>query len=300
MRRPTSPPTRRPVPERGVAEAARPRTLHERVYDFIEPERPGGELYDRFIQVLIGLTLLELILETEQALLVAYRPIFHGFEVFSVAAFTLDYLLRLWSCTAAPQYRGPVRGRLRWARTPMALIDLAAVLPFYLPFLGVDLRAFRGMRLLRLLRLAKVGRYSTALRTLQRVLARKKEELVMTLGLAGLLLLGASSLIYFLERQAQPEAFGSIPRAMWWAMATLTTIGYGDVVPVTALGRLLGSLVAVLGIGMGALPTGILGAAFVEEMQARRRGEQPRCPHCGEPLDAPPTAAPPRDPPGDV
>jgi len=201
--------------------------------------------------------------------------------------FSAEYLLRLWSCTVNPAHAAPLRGRFRFALTPLLLIDLLAILPFYFsllaPLLALDLRFLRAVRLFRLFRLAKLARYSLALRTFGRVLSSKKEELLSTLFILFLLLFLASSLMYFAENKAQPEKFSSIPTALWWGVATLTTVGYGDVVPVTALGRFLASMIAILGIGMFALPTGILGAAFVEEMQTR--SSPPKlCPHCGKQL----------------
>jgi len=173
-----------------------------------------------------------------------------------------------------------MRGRFRFALSAMPMIDLLAVLPFYLPFLGLDLRFMRAVRLFRLFRVAKLARYSEALRTFCRVLGAKKEELGVTLFTLFLLLLLASCLAYYAERDAQPEAFSSIPAAMWWGVCTLTTVGYGDVCPVTALGKGIAAVIAVLGIGMFALPAGILGSGFVEEIQKRKKCLQ-RCPHCG-------------------
>ncbi len=177
---------------------------------------------------------------------------------------------------ASPDFSAPIVGRLRLAVTPLALVDLFAILPFYLPFVGLDLRFIRIVRLLRFFHVAKLARYSTALRTLQTVLKAKKQELLVCLSLAAILLVLASSLMYYVE----PKRFSSIPAAMWWGVATLTTVGYGDTFPVTALGRLLGWVVAILGIGMFALPTAILGGGFVEQL--RKPGRTVKfCPHCG-------------------
>lgn len=244
------------------------------VHATVEPDVDGGQLYDQAIVWLICLNVVAMIMETVEPLHAAHRAWFHAFEVFSVAVFVTDYVLRLWSCTVWPEYAHPVKGRLRFALTPMALIDLASVLPALLPFLGVDLRWTRAVRAVRLLRLAKLARYSHALRMVTRVGRSKAEELISAFLLAGVLLLVASVLMYFAERDAQPDKFSSIPAAMWWGIATLTTVGYGDVYPVTALGKFLSAVIAVLGIGVVALPTGILGAAFVEEMQAEKERRQ--------------------------
>ena len=154
--------------------------------------------------------------------------------------------------------------------TPMAMIDLLAILPFYLAFWVTDLRFIRILRLLRIFRVIKVVRYSKALYTFGVVAKEKKEELVIVAVLGGIAIFMASALMYFVENEAQPNAFASIPHAMWWAVATLTTVGYGDITPITGLGKFLGAIIALVGIGMFALPAGILGSAFVEEFEIRR------------------------------
>ena len=172
----------------------------------------------------------------------------------------------------------------------MALVDLLAVLPFYLPMLGLDFRFMRTLRLARVFRLAKLVRYNAAIRLFAQVLVRKRPELLVALFVVLVILVLASSLMYFAEHDDNPQDFSSIPAAMWWGIITLTTVGYGDVHPVTALGKTLGAVIAVLGIGMFALPTSILGAAFVEEMnKARRKSAAPvrTCPHCGEDIGSP-------------
>jgi len=204
-------------------------------------------------------------------------------EYLSVAVFSAEYVLRLWTCVEDPRYGHWASGRVRYALGPMMLIDLAAIAPFYLPWMGVNLLGLRAFRLLRLLRLLKLGRYSEALRTMGRVLRRKRFELASTALLAIVLLVVAASLLHAAEGAVQPDRFGTIPDSMWWAVVTMTTVGYGDVYPVTALGRFLGSIVAFLGIGLFALPTGILGAGFLEETnrKTKARLNQRNCPHCG-------------------
>ncbi|MCI0486018.1 MAG: ion transporter, partial [Blastocatellia bacterium] len=194
----------------------------------------------------------------------------------------------LWSCTTDKSFERPIAGRIRFALTPLALIDLVAILPFYLPMIfALDLRFVRILRLFRVLRLFKMARYSESLKTLGNVLKLKKEELVVSLLVLSILLVFASSLIYYAENESQPEVFSSIPAAMWWGIATLTTVGYGDIYPVTPAGKILGAIIAVLGIGMFALPAGVLASGFAEEIQKRRR-EKNLCPHCGNDIDTPP------------
>ncbi len=259
--------------------------LKRRAYEILEVAAEGdraSRVFDVFILSLIALNVLALTMETIQPVYARFPTFFRNFETISVLIFTVEYVLRIWSCTASDKYSAPITGRLRFSLTPFAVIDLLAILPFYLPLLGVDLRFMRAVRLFRAFRLAKLVRYSSALHTFGRVISAKKEELVTTLSFMFLLLLLAASLMYFLEHEAQPEVFSSIPAAMWWGVTTLTTVGYGDLYPVTAMGRVLGSVIAILGIGMVALPTGILGSAFVEDLQTRKGPKL--CPHCGEEL----------------
>lgn len=188
-----------------------------------------------------------------------------AFELVSVAVFTIEYLARVWSCVEADEYRGPVSGRFRFLTQPLLVADLLAILAFYLLLVGtaVDLRFLRALRLVRLLRLIKIARYTQSFRDFRAVLRDKKADLVVATFANSLLLTVASSVMYYIEREAQPDAFGSIPETMWWGVATLTTVGYGDVYPVTPLGRAIGAVVAVLGIGLFALPASILASGFV-------------------------------------
>lgn len=281
-------------------------SLRRRVWEIIEIARPGdgpSRVFDIAIRLLIALNVVAVIVETIPAVDAAVGTWLHIFDLGSVVIFSVEYVLRVWSAREHPRYSRPILGRLRFAMTPLALIDLLAVIPFWLPFLGVDLRILRGARLFRLFRILKIVRYSRALQTFGRVFRRKAEELVLTFALVGFLLLIASLLLYYVEHEAQPETFASVPAAMWWGIVTLTTVGYGDVYPITVAGRLLGGLFALSAVLFIALPTAILGAGFVEELEARRSDGEAGdpsssrsptlegrarawdyCPHCGEPL----------------
>lgn len=281
--------------------------LRRRVHGILRvgSKRPIARAVNASIVVLILLNVVAIILDTVQGLRIAYGPWLDAFEILSVAVFTVEYLARLWVVPEDPMFRGPVRGRLRWMGTPLAIVDLLAVLPFYLPMVvGLDLRFLRVLRLFRLVRVLKLARYSKAIQSMGRVFRAKRQQLVMTLFLVGVLLVLSSSLMYLAEHEAQPEAFSSIPRTLWWAVITLTTVGYGDAVPITPLGRALGAVIALLGIGMIALPAGILGSGFVDELQrehdeaeavqeqAAWEGDQVgTCPHCGKALDEPPASS---------
>ncbi|MEO5338515.1 MAG: ion transporter [Magnetospirillum sp. WYHS-4] len=225
-------------------------------------------------QVIVSLILVGAlidILSTEPRLHDAAPGFFSGAEWGLGLAFTLEYVLRLWAAGERPEYAG--WRRLRYLATPMALIDLAATLPLWLSLGESDAFVLRLLRLLRILRLAKFGRYSLAMSSIAEAVRERRFELAVSAGVATIFMVIAAALLYLVEGEAQPEAFGSIPRALWWAVVTLTTVGYGDVYPITMAGRICAGLVAVLAIGLIAMPTGILAAAFSDAFQRRRRGE---------------------------
>lgn len=262
--------------------------IKNRIYEILEVASPNdipSKIFDIFIITLILLNVIAVMLETVDSLNSKYAYYFWNFEVLSVIIFTIEYFLRILTCTANEEYKKPISGRIRFALTPLAIIDLLAILPFYLPMLiKLDLRFLRALRLFRMFRLFKMGRYSKALKTLGKVLKDKKEELLITLFSVFILLIFASSLMYFFEHEAQPENFSSIPSAMWWGVATLTTVGYGDVYPITPIGKLLGAIIALLGIGLFALPAGILASGFAEEVQNLKK-DKIICPQCGKEID---------------
>lgn len=257
------------------------RRLRRRVHEILEiPSQPDdtlGRWFDRFIVTLIALNAFVIVWETLGDNMTRYQEALRAFEVFSLAVFSVEFLLRVWAIVENPRFAHPVTGRLRFLGTPSAIIDLLAIVPAFLAI--ADLRLLRVLRLLRLL---KLGRYSESLRILGNVFKTRREELLMSLFVVGLALLVSSTLIYYAERDAQPEAFGSIPAAMWWSVVALTTTGYGDMVPVTTVGRLLGGVAALLGILAIALPVGIFATGFTQEMEARKKS--PACPHCGKEL----------------
>jgi voltage-gated potassium channel len=269
-------------------------SLKHRVYHWVEfvPAGHGRkgrvDALDAVLIVLIIANVVAVMLETVPGVRAQYGRALFLFECFSMAVFTVEYLLHLWVCTEDPKYARSPWPRLRWAVSPMALIDLVAITPFYLQFFltGADLRFVLALRLLRMLRVLKLGRYSAAAQTLARVLKSKREELSVMFLVAVIVLVVASGLMYYAEHPHQPEKFSSIPAAMWWAVITLTTIGYGDVYPVSTLGQVLGGVIAVCGIGLVALPTAIVSAGFAEEIARRRKADEPHhcCPHCGKPI----------------
>ena len=225
--------------------------------------------------------------------------------------------LRIWTANLLYPELGPVRARIRYITSPMAIIDLISILPVILPFLHLykHLVGVRVFRLVRLLRIFKLNRYSDALASIGEVFRKRSQQMIASTFFVFIILLLASLLIYYAEHDAQPEQFGNAFSGLWWAVATLTTVGYGDIYPITPLGRFLGAIIAILGIGVVAVPTSILSAGFmetlnkqtaeaedaeeanVEEQHAETDGhvhpsgsansvfEPPQyCPHCGKKL----------------
>ncbi|GBD36558.1 Cyclic nucleotide-gated potassium channel [bacterium HR36] len=265
-----------------------PTSWPARLWRILQVENPDDS-WTRWLNsgltVLILVNVAAVVLETVQTLADRYAAWFGTIEVASVAIFTVEYVARLWTCTYSPLYRHPWIGRLKFTLTPMALVDLLAILPFSAGFVTYDLRFLRALRLLRLARLAKLGRYSAAMQIMARALRRCREELVLTAGLMVVLILTSASLIYLAEHESQPDKFPDILAAMWWSVITLTTVGYGDVYPVTPLGKVFAGVVSLFGVGMVALPAGVLGASLLEEIRASRQQLDKRCPHCGQPLE---------------
>ena len=247
-------------------------TLRRTVYQLLDDEEwphPASRWLYRILVVLIVLSVASAVLDTEADIRQHWGAWLAAIEIVCVALFTVEYLARVWVAVEdrAGRYEHPLWGRLRYMATPMAIVDLLAILPTYLAFLVSG--DFLLLRTLRILRILKITRYSPALATFEVVLVNERRSLAAAATILGVALLLASGLLHHLEGAAQPEAFGSIPASMWWAIATLTTVGYGDVVPVTTAGRIAAGFCAVIGIGMFALPTAILGAGFAHELQKR-------------------------------
>lgn len=246
----------------------RPVTLRHRVYEIIEAGRGEDRLsktFDLVIITLIVLNIAAFVSETVPAMAAKYHAYFHAFEVFSVAVFTLEYLARLWVAVEMPFLKrfSPLKARFTMARRPALIIDLLAILPFYLgTLLAMDLRV---LRVLRLLRFFKLSRYSPALHTLVRVIGKEQRALTGALLLLIAAVLFAATGMHYLEHDVQPDKFGTVPDAAWWAVATLTTVGYGDVAPITPLGRFFGGIVMVAGLCILALPVAIISTGFAQE-----------------------------------
>lgn len=222
------------------------------------------------LTAIILLSIVLALIESEPTVSTDNRAFLQAAEVAFGLIFLVEYVARLWTCVEDPRYAG-WRGRLRYAVTPAAVIDLLALAPLLVGAIGSEAYVLRGFRLLRILRVAKLGRYTQAAAAVAGAIHLRRHELTVSLVTGLLLLLVSATCLYVVEGADQPDQFGSIPRAMWWAVATLTTVGYGDVFPTTPLGKLLASFTAVIGIGLIAVPTGIIASAFSQVLE--KRGE---------------------------
>jgi voltage-gated potassium channel len=263
------------------------KTIQRKTYILLHPElghSKWDKLINGFIITLILLNVIAVMLETVPIIHNPYTHLFHYFDVFSVAIFTTEYVLRVWSCTEDSRYRHRVWGRLRYIVSIGALIDLLAIMPFYLhAIIGMDLRILRILRLARFLRLFRLTSYMKATRIVVNVYRSRKNELVLSLVLAVFLIVISSSLVYFAEHLEQPDVFSSIPKTIWWSVTTLTTVGYGDMIPHTSMGRFLTGFLLLIGVAIFALPAGIITAGFLEESRKSNR-RRINCPHCGSQL----------------
>jgi voltage-gated potassium channel len=224
--------------------------------------------FDTFIYSLIIGNIIAMVLESHQAIQVQFTEFFHYFELVSILIFSFEYLYRINQSYRENKWTG-VRS---YVFSFFGIIDLISILPFYVKqFVLLDGRFFRILRLFRLTRVFKLGRDSKSLKLFIKALTGVKNELKFTLFLSVLTILFSASAIYFLENKAQPEVFSSITASIWWATVSLATVGYGDVVPITLWGKVFASIISLVGIGIVAIPTGIISASFVEEIHNSKK-----------------------------
>ncbi|HSY61305.1 MAG TPA: ion transporter [Cytophaga sp.] len=263
-------------------------TIKQTVFSILEKDPKSNTLgwlthvINYLIVALVFCNIIAVVIQTETDIAIKYNVYFSLLEMVSVSFFTIEYILRLWVSNLYRPYSQPFWGRIKYMLTPMAIIDLLAILPYYLLILTpIDFRFISILRFFRILRIFKLRRYSHAVNTLWRVIVDKKEELIINFVTILVLLVLSSSLMYYIEHDSQPKLFASIPATMWWSVSTLTTVGYGDMVPITPFGKLLSACIAMLGIAMFALPAALLSSGFTEHIKNQRRRQHTHtCPHC--------------------
>ncbi len=271
------------------SDTTRYRRTQKRVWTVLEytlSDTGWRKAFPLFLTFLILVNVVAAVIETDPVYSLLYGRFFDLLAVFAILIFVIEYVLRLWSSVADPRYHIFLGGRFRYAFTALALIDFFSIAPFLLFIFISDPGLVAYMRFARIFWILKLGHYTPALITMGRVLQSKKQEIFMTFFILFVLLVLFSGAMFFLEHKAQPEKFSSILASMWWGVQTLSTVGYGDIIPVTPLGRLLGSIVAMTGIALFALPAGIFASGFVEELRKKGRIED-TCPHCGKNLREP-------------
>ena len=250
-------------------------------FDILDKGEQNGlaeRIFDIFILALISLNSLAVLVESSIQS-ANFKNFLSIFEIVSILIFSIEYLIRLWVadlyCPEKPKWRA----KIRYVFSGMAIVDLLAILPFYIPFLiSVDLRVLRMLRLFRLARLFKANRYTNGMSKVFRVLKAKSSELISSIIVILTLMVISSVVMFNVESQAQPEVFRTILDSLWWATATFTTVGYGDIYPITAVGKLLSAIISIFGIGLVAVPTGIVASGFHEETQ-KKKVECPKCGH---------------------
>ena len=269
----------------------------QKIHGLLHPEIVGDTRWDKiinmFIVVLIILNVVAVMLETMPSIEKNAEAMrfFRYFDWISVAIFTVEYVMRVWSCNHDEKYKGSFRGRLKYMMSPGALVDLVAILPSYLhAFIGLDLRVLRMLRLLRFFRLFRLTAYTKPAHMINNIFKKRKNELALSFILTFFLIIISSCVMYFAEHPHPPPGadeslFTSIPKTIWWSVVTLTTTGYGDMYPVTNLGKGLASIIMMTGVAFFALPAGIITAGFIDEFRINRVKKTHKCPHCGETID---------------
>ena len=272
-------------------------TAKKKIHGLLHPEIVGDKNWDKiinaFIVVLIILNIVAVMLETVKPVYAKYKGFFDSFDLISVTIFTIEYILRVWSSNQEEKYKHRFLGRIRYMLSPGALVDLIAILPSYLhaligPLIGLDLRVLRMLRLLRFFRLFRLTAYTKPAQMINNIFRKRKNELGLSFILAIFLIIIAACIMYFAEHRFPSEEeskFKSIPDTIWWAVVSLTTTGYGDMVPLTNIGKVMASLIMLTGVAFFALPAGIITAGFIDEFRLNRVKKTRRCPHCGEPIE---------------
>jgi voltage-gated potassium channel len=256
----------------------------QRIFGVLEPMDKDSRIFDFFIITLIILNVIVFILETVPAINNMYGLIFYAFEVFSVVVFSIEYALRVWTCNINEKFQDPILGRARYILTPLALIDLMAILPFYLPLLLPNLIFIRGFRVLRIFRILKLNRYSESAMILGKVVRQKSGFLIVLFSINLIMLFLTSGAMYLAENKAQPEVFSDMFTSLWFGVETLSGIGYGDMIPQTLLGRLIGFVILTIGVEMYLIPAGVITSGLIEELETKRE-KSGICPRCGRHLD---------------
>lgn len=237
-----------------------------------EREYKSARILDLSIIAIIVINTAVVILDTFPNIHIHDKAFVNIFDICVTIIFTIEYAIRLWVSDLSYRDLPHYKARLKYAGTPMALIDLLAILPFYLPYVfPFDFKVIRLVRILRVVRILKITRYTSALETIVSVIKKKSGQLISSAVVILVLIIVTSVIMYGIEHNAQPEVFKNALSGMWWAVSTLITIGYGDIFPITALGKFLSTFIAFLGVALFAVPTGIISAGFIETPETKKK-----------------------------
>ena len=247
------------------------------ILDNVHKNDRAAKIFNISLLLLIFLNLFFNIISTVDHIYDKHESFFDWFEFISIIIFTVEYVLRIWSCTENKKYSKSLKGRFKFFTSPLMLVDLIAILPFYITVGNFSLTQLRIFRTLRVFKVLKLGRYYSTSKLFLKVIKNKKEELILTSIIMVFILVIASSLLYYVES----ESFASIPDAMWWTILTLTTVGANKPLDLTLCGKIITAFIAIAGIGLFALPISILGSGFIEEISEKKKGLL-ICPKCGE------------------
>ncbi len=249
------------------------RTFRQKVHALVFPSEYGGELhhmFDTFIVIWVVISVIAVVLESVQSIHYLLNLEFLILDAIAVSVFTMEYLLRLYCCVEEPGYQKAIAGRLKLAKSTSSIIDLLAIAPFFLEVFLHHLFDLRFMRVFRLLRLLKLTRYTGATKSLSQVIAREWPVMAASAFIMLLLVVMTASLGYLFEHEAQPDKFENIPQSIYWAVITLASVGYGDISPITPAGRAMTIVLALIGIGIFAIPAALLSAAFADQLKSDR------------------------------
>ena len=270
-------------------------TCKRKIFNVIVPAEDSDKASTIFDISIITLIIINVALVIADTFGKQITPFFHSIEIISVAIFTVEYALRLWTADLLYSGKNAIVARLQYMFSFMALVDLFSILPFYMPFLfPANLIVLRSLRVLRLLRLFKLTRYTNVTTTLGTVFKKKASQIISSVCVIIVLMIITSVLMYNVEHAAQPDKFSNAFDSLWWTICTITTVGYGDIYPITLAGKIFSGIIAFLSIGLIAIPTSIISSGFIEsvdqarEEKAAKEREQNQkhfCPYCGNRLD---------------
>ena len=259
--------------------------MKKKVFEVIEIKRGKGHIskqFDYIVVTAIIINIVACILETFN-ISEELNEYLYIIQAITIAFFTIEYLLRVWTAKYLYPELGETKARIKYIFSFWGIIDFLSFFPFYLPlFFPNGVMALRLLRIMRILRLFRVSRYNNGLNVIASVLKEKKNQLVSSVFVIFILMLAASMLMYEVEHDAQPETFSNMLSGLWWASSAVLTVGYGDIYPITILGKILGVVISILGVGLVAIPTGIISAGFIEQINRGKKAKY--CPHCGEKL----------------